>query len=93
VPVLPLEAVGGGLARIAITAATAIVVSVVATAMTAVAVLVVVLVPVDTVAAVATAGWARRRGGWWPGCRGRNIGVEHRWGSRRTCTIHVDLLQ
>jgi hypothetical protein len=80
----------GGLARRAITTATAITVpAVVATAMTAIAVLVVILVPVAT---VATAGWARRRGGWWPGYRGRSVGVERRWGSRRICTIHVYLL-
>jgi hypothetical protein len=72
----------GGLVRRAITTATAIAIpAVVAIAITAVAVLVVVLVPVATVAAVATAGWARRRGGWWPGCRGRSVGVERRWGS------------
>jgi hypothetical protein len=83
-----------GLARRAITAATVVVVrTVVATAMTAIAVLLVVLVLVATVAVVATAGWVRRRGEWWPGCRGRSIGVECRWGSRRICTTHVDLLQ
>jgi hypothetical protein len=60
--------------------------------MTAVAVLVVVLIPVAIGAAVATAGWARRRRGWWPGCWGRNVGVERHWGNRRICTIHVDLL-
>jgi hypothetical protein len=82
---------GDGLARRAIPAATTVVVpAVVATAMTAIVVLVVV--PVATVVAVATAGRARRCGGWWPGCRGRSIVVERRWGSRRTCTIHVDLL-
>jgi hypothetical protein len=75
----------GGLARRAITAAIAVVA-------TTIAVLVVVLVSVATVAAVATARWARRRGGWWPGCRGRSVGVECHWGSRRICTIHVDLL-
>jgi hypothetical protein len=81
----------GGLARRAITAATAVVVpAVVAATMTAIVVLVVVLVPMAT---VATAGWARRRGGWWPGCRGHNVGVERRWGSRSIYTIHVDLLQ
>jgi hypothetical protein len=85
---------GSGLARRAITAATAVAgPTIVATAMTTVAVLVVVLVSVATVAVVAIAGWARRRGGWWPGCRGRNVGVERRWGSRRACTIHVNLLQ
>jgi hypothetical protein len=85
---------GGDLARRAITAATAIAVpAVAATAMTAVAVLVVVLVPVAAVAAVGSTGWVRRCGGWWPSCRGRSVGVVHRWGSRRTCTIHVDLLQ
>jgi hypothetical protein len=56
---------GGGLARRAITVATAVV----ATAMTTVAVFVVVLIPVATVAAIATAGRVRRRGGWWLGCR------------------------
>jgi hypothetical protein len=75
-------------------AATAIVVSVViATAMTAVVVLVVVLVPMATIADVSIDGWVRQHGGRWPGCWGRNIGVEHCWGSRRICTIHVDLLQ
>jgi hypothetical protein len=60
-------------------AATAIVVpTIVATAMTAIAILIVVLVPVATVAAVATAGWVRQHGGWWPGCQGRNVGVECR---------------
>jgi hypothetical protein len=84
----------GGLARRAITTATAVAVpAVVATAMIAVAVLLVVLVPVATVAAVAITGWARRRGGWCHGCWGRSIGVEHRWGSRMICTIHVVLLQ
>jgi hypothetical protein len=83
----------GDRARRAVTATTAVAVpAVVATAMTTVAVLVVVLVPVVTVAAVATAGWARRRGGWWPGCWGRSVSVKRRWGSRRSCTIHVDLL-
>jgi hypothetical protein len=80
----------GGLARRAIMTATAIVVP--AVVATTVAVLV-VLVPVAIVAAVATARWVRRRGGWWPSCRGRSVGVERRWGSRRICTIHVDLLQ
>jgi hypothetical protein len=82
---------GGGLARRAIMATTAVVVP--AVVATAIAVLVVVLVPVATVAAVATVGWARRHGGWWPSCRGRSVGVERRWGSQKTCTIHVDLLQ
>jgi hypothetical protein len=82
----------GGLSRRAITTAIVVVVHVdVATAMTAVAILV-VRVPVATVVVVATAGWTRRRGGWWPGCRGRSVGVERRWGNRRICTIHVDLL-
>jgi hypothetical protein len=66
---------GSGLA----TVATAVVVPIiVAIAMTAVAVLVVVLIPVATVVTVATAGRARRHGGCLPGCRGRNVGVEHR---------------
>jgi hypothetical protein len=72
----------GGLTRRAITAATAIVVpTVVVTAMTTIAVLVVFLVPVATAAAIATVGWARWRGGWWPDCRGCTIGVERHWGS------------
>jgi hypothetical protein len=83
----------GGLARRAITTATTIVVPVVVTtAMAVVAVLIAVLVSMATVAAVATAGWARRHGRWWPGCWGHNVVVEHRWGSRMICTIHVDLL-
>jgi hypothetical protein len=78
------------LARRAITATIVVVVTaVVATAMAAVA----VLVPVATVVVVAASGWARRCGGRWLGCRGHSVGVEHRWGSRMTCTIHVDLLQ
>jgi hypothetical protein len=85
---------GSGLARRAITAATVIAVpAIVATSVTVVVVLVVVLVLVATVAAIATARWARRCAGWWPGCRGCSVGVERRWGSRRNCTIHVDLLQ
>jgi hypothetical protein len=85
---------GGGLARRAITATTVVVVpAVVATTMTAIVVLVVVLVPVATVSAVATAGWARWCGGWWPGCWGLDIGVECCWGNRRIHTIYVDLLQ
>jgi hypothetical protein len=74
------------------TATTIVVPVAVATVMIVVAVLVVVLVPVATVAAVATARQVRRLGGWWPGCRGRSVSVERRWGSRRTYTIHVDLL-
>jgi hypothetical protein len=66
---------GSGLA----TVATAVVVPiVVAIAMTAIAVLVVVLILVATVVTVATAGRARRCGGCLPGCRGHNVGVEHR---------------
>jgi hypothetical protein len=59
--------------------------------MTVVAVLV-VLVPVATVAAIAATRRARRRGVRRPGCWWCSIGVERRRGSRRTCTIHVDLL-
>jgi hypothetical protein len=82
---------GSGLAKRAITAATAIaILVVVATAMTTVAVLVVVLVSVAIIADIATAGRVRRRGGWWPSCRGHSVGVERRWDSRRSCTIHVD---
>jgi hypothetical protein len=71
----------GGLARRAIMAATTIVVlAIVTTTMTAVAVLIVVLVSMVTIATVATAGWVRQCGGWWPGCQGRSVGVERRWG-------------
>jgi hypothetical protein len=85
---------GGGLVRRAITAfVTVVVLAVVATAITAIAVFVVVLVPVVISAAVSTIGRVRRCGRQWLGCRGRNVGVERRWGSRRPDTVHVNLLQ
>jgi hypothetical protein len=85
---------GGGLARRPIVASIAIVVlAVVATTIAVVVVFVVVFVPVATVATVVATGRARRCGGWWLGYRGCSIGVEHHRGSRRTHTIHVDLLQ
>jgi hypothetical protein len=84
---------GAGLARRAMTAsATSDVLVVVAAAMTAIVVFVVVLGSVATDAAVAAIGWVRRRGRWWLGRRGCNVGVEHRRGSRRTGTVHVKLL-
>jgi hypothetical protein len=59
---------GGGLARRATTAsATGAVLVVVAVAITAIAVFVMILGPVATGAAVATMGWARRRGRRWLG--------------------------
>jgi hypothetical protein len=70
--------------------ATGVVLAVVAAASTAIAVFVVILGPVATSAAI---GWARRRGRWRLGCRGCNVGVERRWGSRRPGTVHVKLLQ
>jgi hypothetical protein len=85
---------GGGLARRATTAsATGAILAVVAAAITAIAVFVVVLGPVATGAAVAAMGRARRRGRRWFGRRGRSVGVEHRRGSRRPDTVHVNLLQ
>jgi hypothetical protein len=81
---------GGGLARRATAASTAGVVLVVAATTAVVAVFVVVFVPVATVAATGRVG---QRGGRWLGRRGRIVGVEHRRGSRRTRTIHVDILQ
>jgi hypothetical protein len=81
---------GGGLARRAIMASVAgAVLAVVAAAMTAIAVFVVVLGPVATGAAVAVIGRAR----WRLDRRGCNVGVEHRWGSRRPGTVHVNLFQ
>jgi hypothetical protein len=62
-------------------------------ATTAVAIHPLVVVSVATVAAVATVGRARRCEEWWPGCRGRSVGVERCWGSQMTYTIRVDLLQ
>jgi hypothetical protein len=84
---------GGGLARRATTASAAIaLLAVVAAAITAIAVFV-VLVPVATGAAVSAIGWARRRGRRWLGRLGRSGGVERRRGSRRSGTVHVNLLQ
>jgi hypothetical protein len=83
---------GGGLARRATTTSAAIaVLTVVAAAITAIAVFVIVLVPVATGVAVSTIGRARRRGRWWLGRRGRNVGVERRRGSRKPGTVHVNL--
>jgi hypothetical protein len=84
---------GGGLAKGATTAATTIVVlAVVAAALAAVAVSVVVLVlvPVSTIAATGRARWC---GGQRLGRGGHNVSVERRRSSRRTHTIHVDLLE
>jgi hypothetical protein len=83
----------GGLAKRATTASAAgVVLAVVAAAITAIAVFVVIFGPVATGATVATMGWARRRERRWLGRRGRNVGVEHRWGSRRPGTVHVKLV-
>jgi hypothetical protein len=85
---------GGGLARGATTASAAgAVLAVVASAITTIAVFIVTLGPVATGAAVATMGRVRRRGRWWLGHRGCNVGVERRRGSRRPGTVHVKLLQ
>jgi hypothetical protein len=85
---------GCGLARRATTDSAAIVVlAVVAAAITAIAVFVVVLVLVATGATVSVIGRARWQGRQWLGCRGRSVGVEHRRGSRRPGTVHVNLLQ
>jgi hypothetical protein len=85
---------GGGLARRATTASAAsAVLAVVAAAITAVAVFVVILGSVATSATVVAMGRVSRRGRWWLGRWGRNVGVERRWGSRRSSTVHVKLLQ
>jgi hypothetical protein len=85
---------GGGLARRATTASAAVaVLVVVAVAITAIVVFVVVLVLVATGTAVSAIERARRHGRWWLGRRGHNVGVECRQGSRRTGTVHVNLLQ
>jgi hypothetical protein len=85
---------GGGLARRATTTSAAIaVLTIVAAAITAIAVFVVVLVPVAVDAAISAIGRARRRGRWWLGCRGCDVGVERHQGSRRPGTVHVNLLQ
>jgi hypothetical protein len=79
------------LARRATTAsATVTVLAVVAAVITAIAVFVVVLVLVATVFTIGRASW---RGRWWLGRRGCSVGVEHRWGSRRPDTVHVNLPQ
>jgi hypothetical protein len=70
-----------------------VVLAVVAAAITAIAVFIVVLVPVATSAAVSAIGWTRRRERRWLGRRGRSVDVEHRRGSRRPGTVHVNLLQ
>jgi hypothetical protein len=85
---------GGGLARRATTASAAVVVlAIVAATITAIEVFIVVLVPVATGAAVSAIGRARWCGRWWLSHRGRSLGVEHRRGSRRPGTVHVNLLQ
>jgi hypothetical protein len=85
---------GGGLARRATTtSAASAVLAVVAVAITAIAVFVVILGSVATGAIIATMGRARRRGRWWLGRRGHNVGVERRRGSRKPDTVHVKLLQ
>jgi hypothetical protein len=84
---------GGGLTRRATTTSTTgAVLAVVAAAITAIAVFVVGLGPVAIGATVAAMGRARRRGRRWLGCWGRNVGVERRRGSRRSGTVHVNLL-
>jgi hypothetical protein len=55
--------------------------------MTAITVFVLVLRPVTAIA------WVRQLGRQRLGCRGCNIGVEHRRGSRRPDTVYVNLLQ
>jgi hypothetical protein len=85
---------GGGLARRATTASVVgAILTVVVAAITIIAVFVVILGPVATGAVVVAMGWARWRGRWWLGRRGRNVGVERRRGSRRSGTVHVKLLQ
>jgi hypothetical protein len=85
---------GGGLARRATTTSAVVtVLAVVAAAITAIAVFVVVLVPVATGAADSAIGRTRRRGIRWLDRRGRSVGVERRWGSRRPGTVYVNLLQ
>jgi hypothetical protein len=82
---------GSGLARRATTVSIAgVVLVVMAAAITAIVVFVVILGPVTT---SATMGRARRRGRQWLGRWGRNIGLEHRRGSRRSGTVHVKLFQ
>jgi hypothetical protein len=84
----------GGLARRATTTTVVVAVLViVATAITAIAVFVVVLGPVATDATVFAIGRAIRCGRRWLGRRGCNVGVECRRGSRRSGTVHVNLLQ
>jgi hypothetical protein len=85
---------GGGLARRATTASVAgVVFAIVPAAITAIVVFVVILGPVATGATVAIMGRVRRRGRWWLGRRGHNVGVERRRGSRRPDIVHVKLLQ
>jgi hypothetical protein len=81
---------GRGLTRRATTTSgTVAVLTVVAAAITDITIFIVVHVPVATVSAI---GRARRRGRRWLGRRGRSVGVERHWGSRRPSTIHVNLL-
>jgi hypothetical protein len=67
--------------------------AVVVAAITAIVVFVIVLVSVATGAAVSVIGRARWRGRRWLSRRGCSVGVEHRRGSRRPGTVHVNLLQ
>jgi hypothetical protein len=95
-PVVETSGGGGLIRRATTTAAAGAVLAVVAATITAIAIFVVGLGPIATdatVATVATMGRVRRRGGWWLGHRGHNIGVERRRGSRRPGTVHVNLLQ
>jgi hypothetical protein len=83
---------GGGLARrVTMASAAVAVLAIVAATITAIAVFVVVLVPVATGAAVSAIGRVRRCGRWWFGRRGRIVSVEHRRGSQRPSTVHVNL--
>jgi hypothetical protein len=85
---------GSGLVRRSPTAfAAGAVLAVVAAVITAIAIFVVILGLVATGVAVAVMGRARRRGRRWLGRWGRNVGVEHRRGSRRPGTVYVKLLQ
>jgi hypothetical protein len=85
---------GRGLARRATTTSVTIaILVVVAATITVIMVFVVVLVLIATSVMVSTIGCTRQLGRWWLGCRGCSVGVEHRRGSRRPGTVHVNLLQ